>query len=193
MQPSIKVISQKMCLVGDFGVGKTSLIRQFVDKQFSDKYLSTVGVKISRKLVSVYDDPQSSNNPEAGQEISEDCQQIQLVVWDIEGSTKFKGIATNYLQGSKGALIVGDVTRKSSLINLTNHIQLFQSVNPKSAIVVAMNKIDLLEDAERDYLFKFISAELHNIHVSIRITSAKTGEGVDEIFQSLASQMIKMK
>ena len=53
MHSSAKVVSQKICLIGDFGVGKTSLIRQFVDRQFSDKYLSTVGVKISRKLVSM--------------------------------------------------------------------------------------------------------------------------------------------
>lgn len=53
MHSPTKVISQKICLIGDFGVGKTSLIRQFVDRQFSDKYLSTVGVKISRKLVSI--------------------------------------------------------------------------------------------------------------------------------------------
>lgn len=73
MQSAPKVISQKVCLVGDFGVGKTSLIRQFVDRQFSDQYLSTVGVKISRKLVAI---------PDATQEI----QQLQLIVWDIEGS-----------------------------------------------------------------------------------------------------------
>ena len=71
-------ISKKICLVGDFGVGKTSLIRRFVDKQFSDKYLSTVGVKISRKLI------------ELSETESQKAEEIQLIIWDIEGSNKFK-------------------------------------------------------------------------------------------------------
>jgi GTPase SAR1 family protein len=66
----MNIISQKICLIGDFGVGKTSLIRRFVDRQFSDKYLSTVGVKISRKLVAI----NSQNTPQ---------KKIQLLIWDI--------------------------------------------------------------------------------------------------------------
>ena len=92
MHSPAKVVSQKICLIGDFGVGKTSLIRQFVDRQFSDKYLSTVGVKISRKLVSINN--LSDNTPV-------DLKQLQLIIWDIEGSTRFKAIAPSYLQGAK--------------------------------------------------------------------------------------------
>jgi len=134
MQSAPKVISQKVCLVGDFGVGKTSLIRQFVDHQFSDQYLSTVGVKISRKLVSIRDTTQ---------------EQLQLIIWDIEGSTRFKAIAPTYLQGAKGAVIVADVTRESSIQNLDDHVQLFRSVCPKSSLIMALNKIDLMENNER--------------------------------------------
>ena len=120
MHSPAKVVSQKICLIGDFGVGKTSLIRQFVDRQFSDKYLSTVGVKISRTLVSINN--LSDNTPV-------DLKQLQLIIWDIEGSTRFKAIAPSYLQGAKGALIVGDVTRQSSMQSLKDHVQLFQSIN----------------------------------------------------------------
>ncbi|MEO1762587.1 MAG: GTP-binding protein, partial [Cyanobacteria bacterium J06629_18] len=80
----MSTISKKICLIGDFGVGKTSLIRRFVDRQFSDKYLSTVGVKISRKSVEVTDSKQGKNL------------NLQLLIWDIEGSTKFKGISASY-------------------------------------------------------------------------------------------------
>ncbi len=179
-----KVISQKICLVGDFGVGKTSLIRQFVDRQFSDKYLSTVGVKISRKLVSI---PDLASNSE------EEFKQLQLIVWDIEGSIRFKAIAPSYLQGAKGALMVGDVTRESSMQNLKEHVQLFQSVNPKSSLIIALNKVDLIENDERDYLFKSIQTEFASLQTLTYMTSAKTGEAIDEIFQTLASQMLMLK
>lgn len=71
MHSPAKVVSQKICLIGDFGVGKTSLIRQFVDRQFSDKYLSTVGVKISRKLVSI--NKLSDNTPVELKTITINC------------------------------------------------------------------------------------------------------------------------
>ncbi|PZO43264.1 MAG: GTP-binding protein [Pseudanabaena frigida] len=183
-----KVISQKICLVGDFGVGKTSLIRQFVDRQFSDKYLSTVGVKISRKLVDIPDLGENTANIS-----TTESKQLQLIIWDIEGSTRFKGIAPSYLQGAKGALIVGDVTRQSSMQNLKNHIQLFQSINPKSSSIIALNKVDLIESHERDKLFQYICLELDSLKVSVKGTSAKTGEGVDEVFQTLARQMLMLE
>jgi small GTP-binding protein len=184
MHSPAKVVSQKICLIGDFGVGKTSLIRQFVDRQFSDKYLSTVGVKISRKLVSI---SSSANNSPA------ELKQLQLIVWDIEGSTRFKAIAPSYLQGAKGAIIVGDVTRQSSIQSIKDHVQLFQSINSKSSLVIALNKVDLIESNEREHLWQSISNEFANLSISIHITSAKTGEGVDETFQKLASQMLMLE
>ncbi len=196
MPTSAKIISQKICLVGDFGVGKTSLIRQFVDRQFSDTYLSTVGVKISRKVVSILDslDNLPENNlPENNlpeNHLPEKTKQIQLIVWDIEGSTRFQAIAPSYLQGSKGALIVADVTRDSSLDNLKTHVQLFQSINPKSSLLIALNKVDLLENNIRNDLIKSISVQFAELNISIHLTSAKTGEGVDHIFQTLASQIL---
>jgi small GTP-binding protein len=184
MSSPVKVISQKICLIGDFGVGKTSLIRQFVDRQFSDKYLSTVGVKISRKLVSIAEDTRNSE---------EELLKLQLIVWDIEGSTRFKGIAPSYLQGAKGVIIVGDVTRTSSMQNLKDHVQLFQSVNPKSSLIIALNKVDLIESDERDLLLQSIPTEFKNLNISTHVTSAKTGEGVDKAFQKLARQMLVLK
>jgi small GTP-binding protein len=184
MHSPAKVISQKICLIGDFGVGKTSLIRQFVDRQFSDKYLSTVGVKISRKLVSINN---FANNIQA------ELKQLQLIIWDIEGSTRFKAIAPSYLQGAKGAIIVGDVTRQSSMQSLKDHVKLFQSVNPKSSLIIALNKVDLIESLERENLLQSIPTEFANLNLSIHVTSAKTGEGVDEIFQALSAQMLMLE
>lgn len=164
------MISKKICLVGDYGVGKTSLIRRFVDRQFSDRYLSTVGVKISRKLV------ESVN--------------LQLLIWDIEGHTKFKGIAPSYLQGASGAVVVGDLSRLETIERLSEHVQLFLSINPKGSLVIALNKSDLIDTEERDRLTQQVQLQEWERVVGIYQTSAKTGSHVDEMFQQLACQMI---
>ncbi|MEH1939537.1 MAG: Rab family GTPase [Nostoc sp.] len=174
----MSTISKKICLFGDFGVGKTSLIRQFVECQFSDEYLSTVGVKISRKLVSVSDKNLLS------------AQDLQLIIWDIEGSNKFKAVAKSYFQGSKGAVIVADVTQAETLHHIQEHIQTFLAVNPNSYIVVALNKSDMiageyLEKIRQMYQF----SDRANI-LDTYITSAKTGNNVDKIFQALANRLI---
>jgi len=166
----MSTISRKICLVGDFGVGKTSLIRRFVDQQFSDKYLSTVGVKISRKLIDLTET------------------EIQLIIWDIEGSTKFKGIAPSYFQGAKGAVIVGDVTRQETIHHIREHIQSFLAVNPQSYIVIALNKSDLIEEEYLKHFQQLLELNEHQV-LAIYFTSAKSGNNVDEIFQILANKL----
>ncbi|MBE9129542.1 MULTISPECIES: Rab family GTPase [unclassified Coleofasciculus] len=165
------MISKKICLVGDFGVGKTSLIRRFVDRQFSDQYLSTVGVKISRKVV------ESLN--------------VQLLIWDLEGHTKFKAIAPTYLQGSGGAVIVADVTRPETIDQLSERVNLFSSVNPKGSIMIALNKIDLIEEEKLKKLLQQFQLEDWKQALGIYPTSAKTGSSVDEMFERLAAKMIE--
>jgi small GTP-binding protein len=179
----MSTISQKICLVGDFGVGKTSLIRRFVDRQFSDAYLSTVGVKISRKTLAL-----SNSLPDLS------SRQVNLLIWDIEGSTQFKSIAPSYLQGAKGAIIVGDLTRPDTLKALQGHVESFAKVNPQGRIVVAFNKADLvaveqnsshsLQDSKQNSPAAWVR---HQNIVSTYLTSAKTGDNVDLIFECLVN------
>jgi small GTP-binding protein len=171
-------VSKKICLVGDFGVGKTSLIRRFVDRQFSDQYLSTIGVKISRKTVELHRDGLQEKTA------------LQLLIWDIEGHTKFKSISPNYLQGAKGGIIVGDITRQETLTRLPEHVQTFLSVNPEGKIVVAFNKSDLADVQKLELLFQQIQFQDQKNVVAIYASSAKTGENVDEIFDLLAQHLI---
>jgi small GTP-binding protein len=167
-------ISKKICLIGDYGVGKTSLIRYFVDRQFSDQYLSTVGVKISKKRLTW---PDQAN-------------ELQMMIWDIEGSTAFKKIASSYFQGAAGAILVGDVTRSDTLDNLAEHAQAFLKVNPKGWLIVALNKSDLVE---RSRLI-----ELSNIYALAGIsqllgtyaTSAKEGTSVEQAFNRLGETLV---
>jgi len=165
-----------MCLIGDFGVGKTSLIRRFVDGQFSDKYLSTVGVKISRKNVTV-----------VGKEAAR--VDLQLLIWDLEGHTKFKSIAPSYLQGSKGALVVADVSRPETLERIIEHLDLFFSINPQGCVIIALNKIDLIEPEKAIKTLEDSKNIYQDKVLSIYNTSAKTGEEVDMMFEELAQNM----
>jgi small GTP-binding protein len=174
------LISKKICFLGDYGVGKTSLIRRFVDRQFSDQYLSTLGVKISRKLVEI-----SAPN-------SLESQQVQLLIWDLEGRTKFHAITPSYLQGATGAVIVADINRQDTIDRIREHAQLVTSANPKGIkIIVALNKADLKEDEKIDDLYEIFQFQDCPEILVTYMTSAKTGQNVDEIFQKLTHSMMK--
>ncbi len=166
------MVSKKIVLVGDFAIGKTSLIRRFVDNEFSDNYLSTVGVKISRKNVTV------------------DSKEVQNIIWDIEGATENKPIIKSYLLGSHGAIVVADVKREETIENLQNHIDTITNAAAKIPIVVALNKVDLLNEDEAKSVRKRVESMLLPTY-HIQLTSAKTGEGVEEIFMQLSKLMVK--
>ncbi|MBE9183906.1 GTP-binding protein [Microcoleus sp. LEGE 07076] len=172
-------ISKKMCMIGDFGVGKTSLIRRFVDRQFSDEYLSTVGVKISRKSLELEGIKERENVT------------AQLLIWDLEGHTKFKGIAPTYLQGASGVLIVADVSRTETVERISEHIKLFSSVNPKGSIIIALNKVDLIDEEKLALLVEISHALGQDKVIAVYTTSAKTGKDVDQIFHKLAYTMVE--
>ncbi len=162
-------IYKKICLLGDFAVGKTSLVRRYVDNQFGDEYLSTIGVKISRKLVQTEES------------------RLQLVIWDIEGRSSFSEGMNAYLQGASGAVIVGDVTRSETVANIANHISSFLTINPRSVIVVAQNKADLLERASDGAL----RLEDQERVIHWQLTSARNGSGVQTIFETLSRELIE--
>jgi len=164
------MILAKVCVLGDVSVGKTSIIRRFVDREFSDRYLSTVGVKISRKLVRVPAAP--------GQPFNE----LQLVLWDLEGGTAFGSISSTYLKGARAAVVVADITRNASLDAIPGHVERFRTVNPASLVFVALNKSDLQEDG---IPHAYINRDAHDgVAVSL-LTSARTGIGIDDLFESI--------
>ena len=91
------MLQKKVCLLGGFGVGKTSLVRRYVQSIFSDTYLTTVGVKIEKKMVNV------------------GAAEVALILWDIAGEDDITGIRTSYLRGAAGYFLVVDVTRGETL------------------------------------------------------------------------------
>jgi len=162
------MIAKKIVLIGDFSTGKTSLIRRFVDNQFSDAYLSTIGVKISRKSITVEDND------------------IQNIIWDIEGGTESKALNSSYLLGAHGTIIVADITRESSITNIQGYIDLVYGVSAKTEIVIALNKSDLLSSSDAQGLIENLREQLSDIKY-ISLTSAKNSEGVTALFEQLNS------
>lgn len=172
----MSVISKKICLLGDFNVGKTSLIRRFVEDKFSDKYLSTVGVKVSRKSLDIR------------KELN--IYQVNLLVWDLEGKTKFKNITPSYLKGASGSIIVADLTRSDTLNGLSQHINLFRDINPQGSIIIALNKADLVSQEKLDKLIELYGSSSCNQVIQTYTTSAKTGEKVNDIFYQLSQALL---
>ena len=170
------MITKKVVLVGDFSTGKTSLIRRYVDNEFSDAYLTTIGVKISKKILML---EEGSVNLE-----------MQLMIWDIEGSTGSKPTNPAYIIGAHGLVIVADITRDTSIKNIGSHIIECQKIAKNIPIILAFNKSDLIqsEDELQDIL-KDIKEQ--NPQVSyIYDTSAKNGKNVENIFSNLSELMI---
>ena len=166
-------LKKKICMLGDFGVGKTSLIRRFVERSSTDEYLSTVGVKISRKTIDSPDLPEG----------------IDLLIWDIEGQTKFKAVAPSYLQGAAAVVIVGDVTRPETIQHFQDHIELFYHASPNGEVILALNKTDLIEPDVSQKLEQFLREAIVNV-LEVYQTSAKTSKNVDLIFGRLAKELI---
>ena len=160
------VIQKKICLLGEFAVGKTSLVRRFVEGRFDDKYLSTIGVKISRKTIEHQDTI------------------LKLLIWDLAGGEDFSRMGPSYLQGSAGALIVGDLTRPDTLTTWVAHAKQIRAINPKAVLVFAANKADLVDERRVNEADLLASSQF--LGGAYRLTSAKTGEGVEAAFTALA-------
>ena len=162
-------IQKKMVLMGNFSVGKTSLIRRYVDNSFSDKYLTTIGVKISKKI------------------IEDEERSLMLLIWDIEGALDtVKRVNKTYLKGASGAIIVVDIESADMIDNIKMHLNDLYSINSDIPFVVAINKIDMDESFRQDL------DEIRSLYpqmVSSHYTSAKSGLNVEKLFEQIAASI----
>lgn len=166
-------IAKKVCLLGEFAVGKTSLIRRFVEGRFDESYLSTIGVQVSRRSVTL----DEATAPA-----------VNLYVWDTAGSEPFSAVVRSYYQGSRGAILVCDLTRAETLQALAHYAREIGAVNPGMAFVVVGNKVDLAGQREVDDAM--LAAAAAQYHAPWFLSSARTGEGVERAFQVLAKTML---
>lgn len=164
----------KICLVGSVAVGKTSLVRRFVVDEFDDKYLTTLGTKVTKKTLKV-------SVPGHAEPVAAD-----LAIWDIMGQSNFVDLLKDaYFSGAAGVLAVADFTKRSTLFDLDFWVRKVASVAGNVPVVITVNKSDLILDAEYDLpeVRAFAAAR----GCEYFLTSAKTGEHVEEAFQALAN------
>lgn len=163
------MISKKVAMLGTWGVGKTSLVRQFVHSAFEDKYLSTLGVKVDKKVVAI------------------ENQEVNLMLWDIAGSEDHFSVPIHYVKGSAGYLLVVDGTRRETLEGAVDLVNKIETEIGKLPFVVALNKTDL----ECEMSLEDIEAGFGEFNAEWFETSAKTGKNLEALFLELTKKMIQ--
>jgi len=165
-------ILKKICMLGDFAVGKTSMIRRYVLDEFDDRYITTLGTKITKKNLKI------------------DGRDLTFQIWDIVGNVKFSKIQAQYYLGSDGAFIIFDVTRRDTFDNITKWADMFLEVAPKAKLLLIANKADL----DATYDFQVMMEEVaKKYNASFCTTSAKTGERVEAAFSTLGKSILAPK
>jgi small GTP-binding protein len=165
----LKITQRKVCLLGDFAVGKTSLIRRFVYNKFTTDYQATIGVHVSRKEV-VLEGAVSKR--------------VGLVLWDLAGGETFSQMEEAYYRGGAGALLVADIMRPGTFGMINTYATTFTQINPRAALVIVFNKVDLMPDVgEIERRAEALSARWGASHF---FTSALTGVQVEHAFRKIA-------
>ena len=163
----------KLVVIGDGAVGKTSLIVRHVDKRFIEEYKPTIGFDIALKTM----------------KIEEGGIEAELLIWDIAGQAIFEKIREEYLQGTNGALILFDLTRKETYDHVNDWLKELTNYAGKVPFVLIGNKADLTdqravsEDEGRHLMSKTEAIEYIE-------TSAKTGQKVEDAFEKIIKKVL---
>ncbi|NVM37198.1 MAG: GTP-binding protein [Candidatus Lokiarchaeota archaeon] len=161
----------KICLLGEANVGKTSLVYRFIENKFRENYKSTLGVNLLKKDIAI-----------------EGYGDVSAQIWDLGGQESFKSLRKLYLEGANGALLVYDMTSKKTYEKLDEWIQSFRDARDNAPIILIGNKSDLekqikiTERQSREY------ANTNNL--GMIITSAKTGQNVEDAFTELTKRIL---
>jgi small GTP-binding protein len=164
------MVQKKICMLGAFAVGKTSLVTRFVDSSFSEKYHTTMGVRIEKKALQL-----------GGKE-------WHLIIWDLAGEDEFLQIRSSYLRGSSGYLLVADGTRRATLDAAVKMQQRVRDTIGDVPFVFMLNKADLADEWE--IAERTIEALSKRGWTWLK-ASAKTGAGVEEAFLTLVGKMME--
>lgn len=172
-------ISKKVCLLGDFAVGKTSLVRRFVYDRFDDRYISTIGVKVSRKTVMVAGDS--------------GVVELNLLLWDLAGSDSFREVRASYLRGASGAILVCDLSRPETLTCLPEIAANLRSASDDPALIMAANKRDLLLDpaTAANPAVNAATDMAGQLGIPCHLTSARHGDAVEALFRQLGQVLVR--
>ena len=158
--------AKKVLLVGNFGVGKTSLIRRFVLNEFSEDYISTIGVRVSSKIMKFNEE------------------EIKLLIWDVAGTNDDEKIPKAYFLGASAAMYVFDLTREETYNNIKSQVESVKELSGLKNIMIVGNKKDLLTMNQIDLIKATIDLPID------LITSAKESENVESAFELLAKESL---
>jgi small GTP-binding protein len=161
-------LQKKICMLGGFSVGKTSLVRRYVASIFSETYLTTVGVKIDKKTVNL------------------SGRTVNLILWDLAGEDDIASLRMSYLRGSAGYVLVADGTRPSTLDVALSLRQRVETEYGSLPFVLLLNKKDLTEQ------WALGDDEIVRLRQDgwwVQPSSARTGEGVEDAFTDLAVRL----
>ncbi len=171
----LRDILKKVVLLGDGGVGKTSLIARYVVNKFDDKYIATIGTKVSRKDVQVVKPDLIIN--------------LRMMIWDILGQKEYSKIRSASLSGAKGVIMVGDLTRPETVQSLDSFwLKEVQGVVGAIPTVFVGNKVDLSDPASQAAAQILAIGKNHGS--PSMLSSAKTGDNVEEIFATLGEMLV---
>ena len=169
-------LMKKVCLIGDPAVGKTSLVRRFVFDMYDDKYISTIGAKVTRKALEL-DLPEQDLRVE-----------LSMLVWDIAGQGREQMFRGTFLRGLEGAIVVADVTRPETFSSLRDVVAYTERQPAYVPTVFLLNKRDLAEPSTAD--LKEANALAIEKGIPVLPTSAKTGQNVEEAFARLGRMIV---
>lgn len=161
------MVAKKVLLVGSFGVGKTSLIRRFVSNEFSEEYISTIGVRVSTKIVEYQDTS------------------VKLLIWDVAGTAQDERIPKAYFLGASTAMYVFDLSREETYENLLQGLEMVKEVSQLEKMIVVGNKKDLLTTADTEKIIQKLPVKVDYL------TSAKEDENVEDAFRLLGELALK--
>jgi small GTP-binding protein len=162
------MMQKKVCMLGGFAVGKTSLVRRFVSNVFSDHYQTTIGVTVEKKTVTV------------------DDREVTLMLWDLYGDDEFQRVRDSYLRGSSGYILVMDGTRRATLDTAVALQRTAARIAGNVPFASIINKADIRSEWEID---EPAIEQLRERGWTVFFGSAKLGQGVEELFMALAAQM----
>lgn len=163
------MLQKKICMLGSFAVGKTSLVRRYVESIFSDNYVTTIGVKIDKKVV-------ATNSSE-----------LALILWDVYGEDNHQSVMPSYLRGMAAYVLVIDPSRPSTFESAKKLHELILESMGKKPFVLVLNKSDIKSEWKiNDAIYN----QLSTVAISTIETSAKSDTGVDEVFQTIANTLV---